>query len=867
MKTPAPFILIIFISLLVFSAIVSAQSATACNTGADQEPCDGFVDLTELQDYIQLWYGCSSCYPDLYDAVHAYIYYIEPSPECGDGSCNGNETCSSCPQDCGDCPAGNVYYVSIENPACDDNGPGNSTVPWCSFSRALPDDARSPKASEGDTVYVASGDYGQVTYNENGDTGRTEWITYIGAGATRPIIRHLGIGSTPNAYMKFDNFEIHEPVSGTPVRSIEILGTDVNTNRVSNIEFDNCYIEMAASLPLGYPVWMRYADNITFNNCEIVGGSKGLLVSKNGNHVKVNNCHFHDQWGDGLAVFANEAPHNITGITIENSLFEDLIAIQGVSGAADHMDYIQLGINAQGAGTVINDVIIRNTTFHFTLDPAWFDWVDLEMPDTFAYNGLMLQHAGNNFVYENNLIYGMSKNAGWLLNNVVNNVVVRNNTFAHSSYHGWVPHIDEFCTAVEHYNNIWYPGFQITAPPAEVNQGNNIYSSYSNVGGGHTGPPMDDSSFEIGEAGVDALFVDYVGGDFTPLTSSIACPEGNPNLGPEEYIGAIPCTGQATAECEVAADCPDPPECQTNKRCDNQSCVYDNLADGTKCTDDGLYCTGNEKCQSGQCLSSGDPCSANETCDENGARCLADPCLGITDCIHYSDMSNCTNDPCGVPGECAWNVSKLICEEATQVFPEDYISYWMFEDNVYDEAGTNNGTIIGDPQFITGQSGKALDLDGIDDHVRVDSFVGNVGDEATYTFWVNLKSNIEYSGFLTGTDSPSIHHRSPNNIRTHFYDTSSTKIIDLSCYQLGLDEWTFFAVTANSTNAVTYVNGAYCSQDSPDSPPPFMDIGTLYIGSNKGYANRYLNGSIDEVMIYNRSLTGQEIQQIYDAQK
>jgi len=88
-------------SFLAFSAVASAQPT--CLTGADQEPCDGVVILDELQNYIQLWYGCSSCYPDLYDAIVAWYSTLPTMPSCGDGLCNGNEVCSNCEVDCGQC--------------------------------------------------------------------------------------------------------------------------------------------------------------------------------------------------------------------------------------------------------------------------------------------------------------------------------------------------------------------------------------------------------------------------------------------------------------------------------------------------------------------------------------------------------------------------------------------------------------------------------------------------------------------------------------------------------------------------------------------------------------------------------------------
>jgi hypothetical protein len=44
-----------------------------CRTGADKNPCNGDVEIGELEAYIDEWYRCSSCVTDLYQAIEAYF--------------------------------------------------------------------------------------------------------------------------------------------------------------------------------------------------------------------------------------------------------------------------------------------------------------------------------------------------------------------------------------------------------------------------------------------------------------------------------------------------------------------------------------------------------------------------------------------------------------------------------------------------------------------------------------------------------------------------------------------------------------------------------------------------------------------------
>ncbi len=75
--------------------------------------------------------------------------------------------------------------------------------------------------------------------------------------------------------------------------------------------------------------------------------------------------------------------------------------------------------------------------------------------------------------------------------------------------------------------------------------------------------------------------------------------------------------------CRVSAG-----ECDVEETCGggSASCPADTfVADGTPCSDDGAFCTGDETCLSGSCVSSGDPCTGT-FCDEGSDMCLTPDC-------------------------------------------------------------------------------------------------------------------------------------------------------------------------------------------------------------------------------------------------
>ena len=63
-------ILLPAILLLLLPALIQAGE---CPVPGDYLPCDGQVDMAELFDYIDAWYACSACVPDIYQALVAYF--------------------------------------------------------------------------------------------------------------------------------------------------------------------------------------------------------------------------------------------------------------------------------------------------------------------------------------------------------------------------------------------------------------------------------------------------------------------------------------------------------------------------------------------------------------------------------------------------------------------------------------------------------------------------------------------------------------------------------------------------------------------------------------------------------------------------
>ncbi len=183
----------------------------------------------------------------------------------------------------------------------------------------------------------------------------------------------------------------------------------------------------------------------------------------------------------------------------------------------------------------------------------------------------------------------------------------------------------------------------------------------------------------------------------------------------------------------------------------------------------------------------------------------------------------------------------------------------------------NNGTFVNGATYM--QSGKyrsAIQLDGINDYVSVpdvSSLDFGTGGFAV-SFWVNA-SSLSYSSSaqlivkrVSGGGNFEV-QVSNGRLETYLEGTGQGTLNLLSTYNLSqhLNEWVFVTLNRVGTTAGLYVNGLLnisgTSAHNVDNNNP------LNIGRDVDGGNEFFNGSIDDVRIYNRGLSNQEVYQLY----
>ena len=201
------------------------------------------------------------------------------------------------------------------------------------------------------------------------------------------------------------------------------------------------------------------------------------------------------------------------------------------------------------------------------------------------------------------------------------------------------------------------------------------------------------------------------------------------------------------------------------------------------------------------------------------------------------------------------------------------MSWWKAENNAQDSIGTSHGTAQNGAGYVAGKVGQAFSFNGAHQYVSVpDSTFWNLGISFSIEFWARFTSFSPSSAYAFiahddggGTKNKWIFWLNGGNLQLHLNSVSNgSQVIGTIPFSPTINTWYHIALTKNGSTYTIYVNGNVLSEATSIQAIPATSTGPpLTLGQAEGGYN--LNGSLDEVSIYNRALSDSEIQAIYNA--
>jgi len=204
-------------------------------------------------------------------------------------------------------------------------------------------------------------------------------------------------------------------------------------------------------------------------------------------------------------------------------------------------------------------------------------------------------------------------------------------------------------------------------------------------------------------------------------------------------------------------------------------------------------------------------------------------------------------------------------------------AYWNFDEGsgniAADSSGNGNtGTLINNPAWVDGTSGKALSFNGVNNYVQIpQSSSLDVTSQLTVEAWIYPRAYVDNTGQTSGivcrTDWNGGHiyvlSFYPNSQKASFSVNPAWE--QPSTTDVQLNTWTHLAMTYDGSRVQFYMNGqpdgSYALSGPIYTTSNWLAIGCLPTGPYGGAGTyAYFNGIVDEVKIYSKALSQQEIQ-------
>ncbi len=189
-----------------------------------------------------------------------------------------------------------------------------------------------------------------------------------------------------------------------------------------------------------------------------------------------------------------------------------------------------------------------------------------------------------------------------------------------------------------------------------------------------------------------------------------------------------------------------------------------------------------------------------------------------------------------------------------------------------DSSGNGaNGTLVNGPTWAAGQNGNGVNLDGTNDHVTLPSTgLANFTSGLTISLWAKVDNVTDYARFVdigVGQSNQNIwlgRVGTTTNLGFKVYNGTAGGTQVTAAGAISTGTWQHFAVTQTSSGSVViYKNGAQVATGST-TVPVNVTRAANYLGRSNWSSNAYLDGMLDDVRIYNRTLTATEVALVYN---
>jgi hypothetical protein len=221
--------------------------------------------------------------------------------------------------------------------------------------------------------------------------------------------------------------------------------------------------------------------------------------------------------------------------------------------------------------------------------------------------------------------------------------------------------------------------------------------------------------------------------------------------------------------------------------------------------------------------------------------------------------------------------SQAMAQAIPSNVPKDgLVGWWPFNGNANDESGNGNHGTVNGATLTSDRNGKensAYSFDGFKDYMSINKSNSlNINSEITISVWFKLtnwdKIVNTWASLISKSTSPSIcnYRISINTKEVSFIYKGKDYNLKYDPSLIKLDVWNNIVVLVNDNTKTLsiFINNSKLNNNLTINNFSDGEDMDLEFGRDQPGATDYFYGSLDDIAIYNRALSKQEIKQLYE---
>ena len=203
----------------------------------------------------------------------------------------------------------------------------------------------------------------------------------------------------------------------------------------------------------------------------------------------------------------------------------------------------------------------------------------------------------------------------------------------------------------------------------------------------------------------------------------------------------------------------------------------------------------------------------------------------------------------------------------TGTVPTGPTAHWKLDETAgtiaVDSVGGHDGTLVGNPTWSTGNHVGALDFDGVGDRIDVGPILDAGAPQISIVAWVFKRDTGDDRVISKSSGGAIVDHIfslgvAGTTIRARLRTTDNGGTSDYDGGTISLNQWVHLAFTYDGGMLRIYMDGTETASYgvTGDMIASTLDVA---IGNLNATDDRYWNGLLDDVRIYDYMLTGTEI--------